>query len=88
MNEQVPSYHPETGLAAHRLTTWQDLQDLCKGLRGYVDVKLGELERRLNQRMDAIEARMDRLEARMDAIEERMAVLEEKIDTVLTLLTQ
>ena len=73
MNEQVPFYRPETGLAAHRLTTWQDLQDLRKGLRGSVDVKFGELENRLNQRMDAIE--------------ERMAI-EEKIDTVLTLLTQ
>ena len=58
----------------NRPVTWNDLQDLRRGLQAYVDVKIDILEKRF----DAVDERFDKLDERFDKLE---AMLESVIGT-------
>ena len=63
----------------NRAATWNDLQDLRRGLQGYVDVKVDDLKEYCDKRFDTLEGRFDNLEGRFDA-------LEGKVDTIIKIL--
>ena len=102
MSTHIPPYHPGTGEEAHRLTTWQDLQDLRKDLQAWTknDIKqqLGTLEKRINANLDGMERRLTEIlamrivesEARLNKhiglLEERMDRMEKSLDDIKNLL--
>ena len=102
MSTHIPPYHPGTGEEAHRLTTWQDLQDLRKDLQAWTknDIKqqLGTLEKRINANLDGMERRFTEIlamrivesEARLNQhiglLEERMDRMEKSLDDIKNLL--
>ena len=102
MNRPIPPYHPGTGDDAHRLTTWQDLQDLRKDLQAWTKNKLeqqfGTLEKRINGNLDGMERRFSeilamriveseaRLNNRIGLLEERMGRMEKTLDDIKNLL--
>ena len=102
MNKHIPLYHPGTGNEAHRLTTWQDLQDLRKDLQAWTknefEQQLGTLEKRINVNLDGMERRFTeilamriveseaRLNKRIGLLEERMDRMEKTLDDIKKLL--
>lgn len=102
MSKHIPPYHPGTGNDAHRLTTWQDLQDLRKDLQAGVknDLKqqLGTLEKRINANLDGMERRFTeilamriveseaRFNKRIGLLEEHMDRMEKTLDDIKNLL--
>ena len=72
MNKHIPPYHPGTGNEAHRLTTWQDLQDLRKELESLFDAKK--------------EVQAQWIQTRLDEIDKHLSGIEETLDDVKSLL--
>lgn len=102
MNKPIPPYHPEDGDEAHRLLTWQDLQELCKDLHAQTknefDQHLATLEKRTNVDLEGMERRFTeilamriveseaRLTKRIGLLEERMDRMEKTLDDIKNLL--
>ena len=102
MSRPIPPYHPGDGNEAHRLTTWQDLQDLRKDLQAWTknefDQQLGTLEKRVNANLDGMERRFieilamriveseARLGRHLGLLEERMDQMEKSLDDIKNLL--
>lgn len=57
----------------NRHATWNDLQDLRRGLQGHVDVKIdkavGGLEKRMDERFDRVEADISTIKAALEQIQ-------------------
>ena len=75
MNKHIPPYHPGTGDEAHRLTTWQDLQDLRKELESLFDARKEEQAQWIQ-----------RIQTRLDEIDKHLSGIEETLDDVKNLL--
>ena len=102
MSKPIPPYHPGDGNEAHRLTTWQDLQDLRKDLQALMktelDQQLGTLEKRVNANLDGMERRFTeilamriveseaRLSRHLGLLDERMDRIEKSLDDVKNLV--
>ena len=58
MNKHIPPYHPGTGDEAHRLTTWQDLQDLRQELESLFDARKEAQAQWIQTRLDEIDKQL------------------------------
>lgn len=64
-DEKVVQFPP----VGARPVVWDDIQDLRRGLQGYIDVKIDGLRDEVNARFDTLEARFDKIER---ILEERL----------------